>query len=69
MGYEDWSFITSFGLRTIDSNIDFTILEQVLASVGVDLISFNALHIAEALARTWVLPLSLLVVISSTYRL
>ncbi|MDN3628284.1 DUF2860 family protein [Vibrio lentus] len=36
MGYEDWSFITLLGLRTIDSNIDFYNSEQVLASVGVD---------------------------------
>ncbi|WP_286301092.1 DUF2860 domain-containing protein [Vibrio apostichopi] len=36
MGYEDWSFITLLGLRTIDSNIDFYSSEQVLASVGVD---------------------------------
>ncbi|MCF7502857.1 DUF2860 family protein [Vibrio sp. L3-7] len=36
MGYEDWSFITLLGLRSIDSNIDFYNSEQVLASVGVD---------------------------------
>ncbi|PMM47709.1 DUF2860 family protein [Vibrio splendidus] len=36
MGYEDWSFITLLGLRTIDSNIDFYNSEQVLGSVGVD---------------------------------
>ncbi|WP_210447795.1 DUF2860 domain-containing protein [Vibrio crassostreae] len=36
MGYEDWSFISLLGLRSIDSNIDFYNSEQVLASVGVD---------------------------------
>ncbi|WP_210472856.1 DUF2860 family protein [Vibrio crassostreae] len=36
MGYEDWSFISLLGLRTIDSNLDFYNSEQVLASVGVD---------------------------------
>lgn len=36
MGYEDWSFISLLGYRTIDSNIDFYNSEQVLASVGID---------------------------------
>ncbi|MEZ9575348.1 DUF2860 family protein [Vibrio sp. 10N.261.55.F4] len=36
MGYEDWSFISLLGVRSIDSKIDFYSSEQALASVGVD---------------------------------